>query len=88
MSRPESEHVTALKAFRQRLVEARRAAAGEADLDRALRRFTEIETAIALVDSKRCADHTVALGFQGSSSLTLLCRWPPTMARRVLASQV
>jgi hypothetical protein len=28
------------------------------------------------------------LGFQGSSSLTLLCRWPPTMARRVLASQV
>jgi hypothetical protein len=51
MSRPESEHVTALKAFRQRLVEARRAAAGEADLDRALRRFTEIETAIALVDT-------------------------------------
>ena len=40
------------------------------------------------VKCKRCADHTVAVGFQGSSSLTLLCRLPPTMARRVVASQV
>jgi hypothetical protein len=51
MSRPESAHVTALRAFRDRLVEARRAAAREADLDAALRRFTAIETAIALVDT-------------------------------------
>lgn len=50
MSRPESPHVTALKSFRERLVDARRAAAAEANLDTALRRFTEIETAIALVD--------------------------------------
>jgi hypothetical protein len=50
MSRPESHHVTALKAFRDRLVDARRAAAEEANLDKALKRFTEIETAIALVD--------------------------------------
>ncbi len=39
------------------------------------------------VNRKRCADHTVAVGFRGSSSLTLFCRWPPTMARRVVASQ-
>lgn len=50
MSRPESEHVTALKAFRERLVDARRAAAADSNLDTALRRFTEIETAIGLVD--------------------------------------
>ena len=50
MSRPESQYVTALKAFRDRLVDARRAAAEEANLDKALKRFTEIETAIALVD--------------------------------------
>ncbi len=50
MSRPESPHVTALKDFRERLVEARRAAARDASLDTALRRFIEIETAIALVD--------------------------------------
>lgn len=50
MSRPDSPHVTALKSFRERLVEARRAAATESDLDLALRRFTEIETAIKLVD--------------------------------------
>jgi hypothetical protein len=50
MSRPESQYVTALKAFRERLVDARRAAAEEPNLDTALRRFTEIETAIGLVD--------------------------------------
>lgn len=50
MSRPESPHVTALKSFRERLVDARRAAALEANLDKALARFTEIETAIGLVD--------------------------------------
>jgi hypothetical protein len=50
MSRPESEYVTALKSFRDRLVDARRAAAGDSNLDTALRRFTEIETAIGLVD--------------------------------------
>jgi hypothetical protein len=50
MSRPDSPHVTALKTFRERLVEARRAAAAEADLDIARTRFVEIETAIALVD--------------------------------------
>ena len=50
MSRPESTHVTALRAFRDRLVEARRAASREPDLDVALRRFTEIETAIGLVN--------------------------------------
>ncbi len=50
MSRPESPHVTALKAFRERLVEARRAAARDTSLDTALGGFIEIETAIALVD--------------------------------------
>jgi hypothetical protein len=50
MSRPESPHVTSLKAFRERLVDARRAAARESDLAAAVRRFTDIETAIALVD--------------------------------------
>jgi hypothetical protein len=50
MSRPESEYVTALKQFRERLVDARRAAASDSNLDTAVRRFTEIETAIGLVD--------------------------------------
>jgi hypothetical protein len=50
MSRPESPHVTALRGLRDRLVEARRAAAREDDLDAVLRRFIEIETAIGLVD--------------------------------------
>ena len=50
MSRPESEYVTALKAFRERLVDARRAAAADANLDIALHRFIEIETALGLVD--------------------------------------
>jgi hypothetical protein len=50
MSRPESEHVTSLKAFRERLIDARRAAASDSNLDTALRRFAEIETALALVD--------------------------------------
>ena len=50
MSRPESEYVTALKQFRERLVDARRAAATDSNLDTAIRRFTEIETAIGLVD--------------------------------------
>ena len=50
MSRPESEYVTALKQFRDRLVDARRAAASDSNLDTAIRRFAEIETAIGLVD--------------------------------------
>jgi hypothetical protein len=50
MSRPESPHVTALRGLRDRLVEARRAAAREDDLDAVLSRFIEIETAIGLVD--------------------------------------
>lgn len=50
MSRPESEHVTALKAFRDRLIDARRAAVSDSNLDTALRRFTDIESALALVD--------------------------------------
>ncbi|HWA18131.1 MAG TPA: hypothetical protein VG757_03985 [Devosia sp.] len=50
MSRPDSEYVLALRAFRDRLVDARRAAAITSNLDEALRRFTEIETAIGLVD--------------------------------------
>jgi hypothetical protein len=50
MSRPESEFVTALKEFRERLVDARRGAATDSNLDSAIRRFTEIETAIGLVD--------------------------------------
>ncbi len=50
MSRPESSHVTALRTLRDRLVEARRATSRDDDLDAAMRRFIEIETAIALVD--------------------------------------
>jgi hypothetical protein len=50
MSRPDSPHVIALKAFRDRLVEARRAAAQDDNLDAAIARFVEIETAIGLVD--------------------------------------
>jgi hypothetical protein len=50
MSRPQSEHVTALRTFRDRLVEARRATARSADLDGAIRRFIEIGAAIAMVD--------------------------------------
>ncbi len=50
MSRPDSPHVIALKAFRDRLVEARRAAVHGDNLDAAMARFVEIETAIALVD--------------------------------------
>jgi hypothetical protein len=50
MSRPESPHVTALRGLRDRLVEARRGAAREDNLDAVLSRFIEIETAIGLVD--------------------------------------
>ncbi len=50
MSRPESRYVTDLKTFRDRLVDARRAAALDSNLDSAVRRFIEIETAIGLVD--------------------------------------
>jgi hypothetical protein len=50
MARPESDHVKALRAFRDRLVDARRAAASEANLDAALRRFIDIQTALGLVD--------------------------------------
>lgn len=51
MARPESDHVKALRAFRDRLVDARRAAALEPNLDTTIRRFIEIETAIGLVDT-------------------------------------
>lgn len=50
MARPESEHVKSLRRFRQRLVDARRAAAADPDVDAALDRFTRVETAIGLVD--------------------------------------
>ena len=51
MSRPESQHVTALRAFRDKLVEARRVASrADSDLDGSIRHFIEIETAISLVD--------------------------------------
>jgi hypothetical protein len=50
MSRPESPHVTTLRALRDRLVDARRTAAAQADLDAVMARFTAIETTIALVD--------------------------------------
>ena len=50
MSRPDSPHVIALRAFRDKLVEARRATVRDAHLDNAMRRFVEIEKAIGLVD--------------------------------------
>jgi hypothetical protein len=50
MSRPESPHVTVLRAFRERLVDARRAVAASDNIDGAIRRYIEIETAIGLVD--------------------------------------
>ena len=50
MSRPDSPHVTSLRAFRNKLVEARRATARMEDIDAAARRFLEIQTAIGLVD--------------------------------------
>ena len=50
MSRPESEHTKALRAFRERLVQARRATSRMGDLEVAVRRFIDIETAIDLVD--------------------------------------
>ena len=50
MSRPDSPHVTALKSFRERLVDARRAAARDTNTDAALRKFIEVQTAIDLVD--------------------------------------
>jgi hypothetical protein len=50
MSRPDSEHTKALHAFRDRLVGARRETSRANDLDAAMRRFIEIETAIDLVD--------------------------------------
>ncbi len=50
MSRPESQYVTDLRSFRDRLVDARRAVARDSNLDNALKRFIEIETAIGLVD--------------------------------------
>ena len=50
MSRPDSPHVTSLKSFRERLIEARRGAARDPDLDAALRRFIEVQHAIDLVD--------------------------------------
>ena len=50
MSRPQSEHSLALRAFRDRLIDARRAAVRMDDLDAAMRRFTEIETALGLLD--------------------------------------
>lgn len=50
MSRPESEHVKSLRAFRDKLVEARRATARMDNLDDAMRRFIEISAAIDFVD--------------------------------------
>ena len=50
MSRPDSPHVTSLKAFRERLVEARRAAARDPDTNAALRQFIDVQSAISFVD--------------------------------------
>ena len=50
MSRPESEHVKALRGFRERLVEARRAAVRDDNLELSRPRFIEIQQAIDLVD--------------------------------------
>ena len=50
MSRPESEHVKALRGFRERLVEARRAAVLDPNLDQSRPRFIEIQNAIDLLD--------------------------------------
>jgi len=50
MSRPESEHVKSLRAFRDKLVEARRAIAKNDDIDSAVRKFLEVQAAIGLVD--------------------------------------
>ncbi len=50
MSRPDSPHVTSLKSFRQRLVDARRAAALESNLDLAQPRFLALQQTIELVD--------------------------------------
>ncbi|MGV3490778.1 MAG: hypothetical protein ACO1OG_05580 [Devosia sp.] len=50
MSRPDSAHVTALKAFRDRLVDARRAAVLETNLDTARQRFADIQSTLVLVD--------------------------------------
>lgn len=49
MSRPDSEHVTALKRFRDRLIDARRAAVRDDNLDNARERFVLIQSALALV---------------------------------------
>lgn len=51
MSRPDSEHVTALKKFRDRLIDARRAAARDDNLDTARERFVLIQQALAFVDT-------------------------------------
>ncbi len=50
MSRPQSTHVTALRTLRDRLVEARRAAARDDNLDAGMARFVEVQNAIGLVD--------------------------------------
>ena len=51
MSRPDSEHVTNLKAFRERLIDARRSAVTETNLDTAREKFAAIQTALALLDT-------------------------------------
>ncbi len=50
MSRPDSEHVTALKHFRERLIDARRAAVREDNLDTARERFVLLQQTLQLVD--------------------------------------
>ena len=50
MSRPESEHVKSLRAFRDKLVEARRAIAKSDYIDSAVLKVLEDEAAIGLVD--------------------------------------
>ena len=51
MSRPDSEHVTNLKTFRDRLIAARRSAVIDQNLDTAREKFVAIQTALALVDT-------------------------------------
>ena len=50
MSRPESQHVSALKTFREKLVEARRAAVADQNLEAGITRFVQIQHALDLYE--------------------------------------
>ena len=51
MSRPESQHVSALKTFREKLVEARRAAVADQNLEAGITRFVQIQHALDLYEA-------------------------------------